>query len=94
MYNKSMFEWNEEKRLKNIAKHAIDFIAACSIFDGRKICTFTAKQENEERFATIGLIENRFIAVIWTRRNDKIRIISARRARDEEKRAYNKLLSN
>ena len=23
MYNKFMFEWNEEKRLKNIAKHAI-----------------------------------------------------------------------
>ena len=27
------YEWDEEKRLSNIRKHGIDFVAAISIFD-------------------------------------------------------------
>jgi len=29
------FEWDEEKRLSNIAKHGFDFIRAARLFDGR-----------------------------------------------------------
>jgi uncharacterized DUF497 family protein len=29
------FEWDEQKRLLNIAKHGIDFLTASGIFDGR-----------------------------------------------------------
>lgn len=88
-----MFEWDEEKRTKNIAKHGIDFLTACELFDGRQVFTFSSNHSEEERFATVGLIEGRCITTIWTRRTQNIRIISARRARDEEKEQYSKLFS-
>ena len=86
-----MFEWDEEKRLKNISKHSIDFLTAYELFDGRSVFTFSSNHPTEERFASIGLVENRFITIIWTKRIQNIRIISARRARNEEKREYSKL---
>ena len=86
-----MFEWDEEKRIKNIAKHGIDFLTAYELFDGRQVFTFSSHHSEEVRFATVGLIEGRFITTIWTRRIHNIRIISARRARDEEKAKYSKL---
>lgn len=86
-----MFEWDEEKRLKNLDKHGIDFSTLGRLFDGRPIITVSSSRQDEERFASIGLIEGRFVTVIWTPRNEKTRFISARRSRDEEKRKYRQL---
>lgn len=87
-----MFEWDKDKRLKNIAKHGIDFLAACALFDGRFVYTFHTHKNDETRFATVGEIEGRFITTVWTPRGENVRIISARRSRDEEKAAYRMLL--
>ena len=43
---------------------------------------------NEMRFVSIGLIGAKFYAVVWTERDIATRLISFRRARDEEERAY------
>jgi uncharacterized DUF497 family protein len=86
-----MFEWDEDKRLNNAAKHGIDFLTACALFDGRPVYTFATPRGDEERFATVGLIEGRFVTVVWTPRRHKTRLISARRSRDEEKKAYRQL---
>lgn len=82
------FEWDEEKRLSNIEKHKIDFERALEIFDGRPVLRRESQRDDEQRFLTIGPLDGRFVAVVWTPRNGTVRIISARRARDGERKAY------
>jgi uncharacterized protein len=84
------FEWDEDKRQANIAKHKIDFARARLVFDDDHI-TESLPYEGEPRWITIGLLEGREITIIYTTRNEKIRIISARRARSNERRKYQEL---
>lgn len=88
-----MFEWWEPKRLRILRDRELDFQDAVEIFDGRPTVTFGSYRNNEERFVTIGLIEGKFYAVIWTWRGENWRIISFRRARDAEERRYRALHS-
>jgi uncharacterized DUF497 family protein len=48
-----------------------------------------AKSETEKRFALIGAISGTIWAVFFTERAEKIRIISARRARTKKEELYN-----
>lgn len=82
------FEWDEDKRQSNIAKHGIDFNRATVLFDGRDVFESESAYSDEPRWQTTGIVDGRFMTVIWTRRDDTIRIISARRARTNEKRDY------
>ena len=43
---------------------------------------------NEDRYAIIGMVENRLLYVAYTMRGDTVRIISARGAEPYEKRRY------
>jgi uncharacterized DUF497 family protein len=83
-----MFEWDEKKRLKNIEKHRLDFFVAIRLFDGLHIVVPSDYDGDEERFLAIGLLEDRFVTVVFAYRGNKIRIISFRRARHEERRRY------
>lgn len=47
-----------------------------------------SSHESEERFIAIGLYEGRFIAIVYTMRGSKYRIISARAARKNEIKEY------
>jgi len=86
------FEWDEAKRQSNIVKHKIDFVRARLIFDGRPHFDRHSPRGSEQRFLRIAALEGRLIAVAWTwRGKDMVGIISARRARDEEERAYRHL---
>lgn len=83
----SNFEWDENKRLSNIRKHAIDFVDAIEIFAGDHI-DLESKLGNEPRRQATGKLGNRFVTVVYTVRTPKIRLISARPARDNERRTY------
>lgn len=86
------FEWDDNKEQKNIAKHGIDFGTAILVFgDDNRIEMYDAKHSLEEdRYITIGEINGYVMVlyVVYTERNDAIRIISARRATQREKEAY------
>jgi len=82
------FEWDEAKRQSNLAKHAIDFVRARFLFDGRPIITTRSPYPGEERYLTTGVVDGRFVTAVWTPRDTTIRLISVRRARDAEERAY------
>lgn len=81
------FEWDEAKRLSNLEKHGIDFWDAIGIFAGN-FQDSPVKYHAEPRRIAVGILEGRFISVIYTIRANRLRIISARRSRENEKRAY------
>lgn len=85
------FERDEGKRQINLAKHEIDFLLMRQLFDGRPIYTVLSRRGEEDRYVSTGIIDGRFYTVVWTWRTDAIRLISARRSRDGEKRAYRAL---
>jgi uncharacterized DUF497 family protein len=81
------FEWDEDKNEANLAKHGIDFDEASEVFY-QPLVARRSNRNNEERWIAIGKSNDRIISVIFTRRNDLIRIISARHPRPNEERAY------
>jgi uncharacterized protein len=81
------FEWDDDKSRANLGKHGIDFDDAIEVFYG-PIVVRQSDRNNEERWLAIGSLEDRLITVVFTRRTDVIRIISARRARKNEEREY------
>jgi uncharacterized DUF497 family protein len=86
------FSWDESKREWVLVERGIDFLrVAYSLFDGCPLLTVPTPREEEERFLSIGPMEGKFFAVIWTWREGTIRIITARRARHEEEKRYRAL---
>lgn len=85
------FEWDETKRRFNLRKHEIDFVDVQAVFDGRPTATNLSPRNDEERFTTTAIFDDLFVTVVWTWRGTKIRLISARRARHEERREYREL---
>jgi uncharacterized protein len=81
------FEWDELKSEANLIKHGVSFDDASDIFYG-PIILYPSDRNHEKRSVAVGALENMLIAVIFTRRAEAIRIISARRARKYEERAY------
>ena len=85
------FEWDEDKSLANLEKHGIDFLNARQLFDGRPLYNSFNERWEEVRLVSTGRLEENFYTVIWTLRDGKVRIISCRKARNGEKRAYRAL---
>lgn len=88
---KPNFEWDPEKERKNLRKHEVSFEEASSIFDDLMFITVLDEEHSadEERYITIGLSnKNRLLLVAHTDRNDRIRIISARKVTKNEEKFY------
>jgi len=84
-----MFEWDENKRLKNIESKNLDFVDAVIVFDGRAVMSAPSRYPLEDRFVSTAVLDDgKFYTVVWTWRSVARRIISFRRARNGEERAY------
>lgn len=81
------FEWDEAKRQANIAKHGIDFEDVVLALDDAAYI-YRSTYDREERWIAICLENSRLIAVVFTKRGSACRIISARIARQNERRQY------
>ena len=86
-----LFEWDENKRETNLRKHGLDLMNGAELFDGRPVITYPSRRADEARFVTVGLLVDQFVAVVWTEREGAVRLISLRRARNAEKRAYREI---
>lgn len=85
----AIFEWDENKRLSNVAKHGIDFVDAKEVFNDPAAYTLLSPRKlAERRYVTVGLMRGILVAVIFTRRDQAIRIISARPAARGERQNY------
>ena len=88
------FNYDMQKSGNNKAKHGIDFEEAALAWDDENIIILRSPYLEESRFLSLGRIYNKIWTVIFTPRNGEIRIISARRARDEEVAYYEKHKTN
>jgi uncharacterized DUF497 family protein len=82
------FEWEERKRAQIVEERALDLASAYLFFDGRPAIHQPTPRNKEERWKTTTQIEGAFFTVIWTWRGEIIRVISMRRAHEQEVRAY------
>lgn len=83
------FEWDDEKARSNLAKHGVSFEDAARAFGDMN--GFDASEEvhaGEARWLLVGLSNLDLLAVAYTERVNRIRIISARKANGFEQRLY------
>ena len=89
------FEWDEYKNQTNIEKHGIDFSDAIAVFNGPIIeRTDDRIDYGETRYILLGQFGENIIAIVYTKRNSQFRLISARQANKNERKAYKKYIEN
>lgn len=84
-------EWNPTKAASNLSKHGVAFEDAMRVFyDAGRIEAHDGRESQEEdRWATIGLVYPAVLYVVYTVRDgDTIRLISARKANAYEQKQY------
>ena len=87
--------WDPDKNKANLGKHRLSFETAVSVFDDPLALSVPDPYPLEERWRTIGVVGGRFVMVVHTAPEDERqeharpgRIISARKATQAERRAY------
>ena len=80
------FEWDDRKAASNLAKHDISFDEARQAFDDQFIVDELddSADYDEDRFFALALYNGAILAIAYTMRDERIRIISARRASKQE----------
>lgn len=88
---KFLFEWDEEKAKTNLKKHKVSFEEGATIFHDLFVATMPDPDHSnaEQRYIAIGLsVNGRLLAVAFTERGEKTRIISCRKATSRERNVY------
>ncbi len=86
-----IFDWDQWNIQKNETKHGISSLEAESTFYDKNLVIFKdiKHSTNEDRLIAYGKSAyNNIIMIAFTVRNEKIRIISARKASRKEKNIY------
>ncbi len=82
-------EWDEAKATSNLQKHGVDFADAAGIFDDPFALSMPDDDADEERCIAIGSdFLGRVLVVVYAYRDERIRVISARKATPTERNAY------
>jgi uncharacterized protein len=84
-----VFEWDPDKERLNRRKHGVAFPDAFAVFEDPNALTRNDDEHEEERYVTMGMdCFGRLLVVVYTWRDDNIRIISARKANQSEVSQY------
>lgn len=82
------FEYDPAKSQSNKEKHGIDFEEAQALWMDEDRVEFPARSDTEERRALIAIKDEKIWVAFYTMREAAIRIISVRRARENEEKTY------
>jgi uncharacterized DUF497 family protein len=85
------FEWDPGKARQNLRKHRVSFQEAATVFGDPLAATYSDPDHSlsEQRFITIGISSaGRVLMVAHVDRHESIRIISARKTTQRERRHY------
>ena len=81
--------YDPEKRAKTLAERELDFEDAVQVFAGTTIDFIDDRQDyGEERWISIGWLNGRLVALVWTPRDGSRHIISMRKCNDRERTKY------
>jgi hypothetical protein len=82
-------EWDPRKNRTNVHKHGIDFQDAATIFEGPYLEGPDERFDyGEQRMIAYGQMGVHVVAVVFVRRGQRHRILSARKATKSEGKAY------
>jgi hypothetical protein len=85
------FEWHEAKAAANLQAHGVSFELAKTVFKDTFAIELLDDRQNygEERFVIVGMADGHVLLfVAYTERDNRIRIISARRTTQYEQDNY------
>jgi len=90
MARDDQFEWHDAKARSNYAKHGVTFDIARKAFADPFMVEILDNTEDygEERFLLIGMADGHLLSVIYTPRQGRYRLITARRATKDEQDHY------
>ena len=84
-----MFEWDPNKDRLNRRKHGVAFADTFAVFEDPHAISRDDEEHGEERYVTMGMdCFGRVLVVVYTWRDDSIRVISARKATRSEVSQY------
>lgn len=86
-------EYDPAKRAATLAARGLDMADAGAMYEAPHL-TFPDRRQDygEERWVTVGFVEDRLVVVVWTPRGDAMRVISMRKANGREERRYGERL--
>ena len=85
----TLVEWDDNKNLTNIKKHGISFETAALVFADEERIEYYDKLHSidEDRYVVLGCVQG-ILYVVYTMREEAVRLISARMANPTERRIY------
>ncbi|KAB2875309.1 MAG: BrnT family toxin [Bauldia sp.] len=83
------FEWDERKRQRLLDERGIDLVRVARIFRGQLITEPDTRFDyGEDRYISIGKVEDEVFVLVHAQRADAIRLITAWRAGRRARRRY------
>lgn len=82
------FEYDPNKSHKNAEKHGIDFVEGQALWEDSGLVLLPSRYPEERRYLAIGRIGDLLWTVVFTERNERVRLISIRRSRHDERSLY------
>ena len=82
------FQYDQTKSASNLKKHGIDFEQAQLLWDDPNFVELAARSDDEPRSIVIARFNGQYWSVVFTYRDDEIRLISVRRSRKAEVEIY------
>ncbi len=84
-----MIEFDEAKRAATLEARGLDMARADEVFTGATLTVEDDRRDyGEDRFITIGFLDDVMVVLVWTPRDGAYRIISMRKANERERTLY------
>lgn len=79
------FIWDEAKRRANLIRHGLDFADAWRVFEGPMVMFEDDREDyGEHRLIGVGMLDALVVLIVHTENDDTIRVISMRKADNDE----------
>lgn len=89
------FDWDTKKRKANIKKHGIDFFELRKVFKKPMLTRIDNREDyGETRWISLGDLNGKIVILVYTEKENNVRLISARRATKNEENIYCKKVYN
>ena len=84
-----MIKFDEAKRRTTLLARGLDMARAGEVFEGATLTVSDDRKDyGEDRFITIGFLDESMVILVWTPRVGANRIISMRKASERERALY------